>query len=214
MGYPLPSSLFREIFPTQEDPDNPGHYLCRFCGKPTTETRRRYYCGDECYDFCQLAVSWPSARRVVWMRDDKKCTLCGDPVKLYAGYGYSEGEGTIAEIHHMVPVRKLWRLAWDVVNLPLEELHWRKSCWDRFDNEKQMKQTATRRAFAIIYAILYLNVNNLKTLCTKCHDIVHSADYRNQERINPFTVAPTYWANFWRWAEYDRVTKTLDDFFK
>ena len=215
MGYAQPSSLFSEIFPTQKDPDNPGHYLCRFCGKPTTETRRQYYCSDECYNLCQRAVSWVSTRRVVWTRDEKKCTLCGDPVKLYDSQWYSEGEGTIAEIHHMLPVRDLWRLAWDVIKgIPLEELHWRKSCWDHFEDEKQMEQTAMLRAFAIVYTILYLDINNLKTLCTKCHDVVHSADYRNQEHVNPFDVAPTYWANFWRWAKLDRVTKSLDDFFK
>jgi len=207
MGYSLPSSLFSEIFPTQKDPDNPGHYLCRFCGNPTIETRRRYYCSDECYDLCQLAVSWPSARQVVWVRDEEKCTLCGDHVNLYGR--------PVAEIHHVIPVRDLARLPWDVVKgIPLEELHWRKSCWDNFEDKKQMEHTAMSRASAIIYTILYLDINNLRTLCTKCHDVVHSADYRNQGHVNPFDVAPTYWANFWRWAKLDGVTKTLDDFFK
>ena len=202
---PLPISLFTRVFPTQADLDNPGHYLCRFCGKPTTMTRRRYYCSDKCYDFCQEALSWELARRLTWERDGKKCVLCDDPLRLHGEDG--------AEIHHIIPVRELWRLAWDVaMEPPFEELHWRKSYWD--PDKTRLEAVARERAFALVYALLYLDINNLQTLCIKCHNIVHSADYRNQSRVNLFMVAPTYWANFWRWAERDRVTKTLDDFFK
>jgi len=202
---PLPISLFTLVFPTQADPDNPGHYLCRFCGKPTIHTRRIYYCCDNCYYACQDALSWEKARYATWMRDKKKCVRCGIDLKLHGDEG--------AEIHHVIPVRDLWRLAWDIaMEPPFEELHWKRSYWDPED-KTQLEATARERVFARIYAILYLDVNNLQTLCIKCHDMVHSADYRNQGRINPFTVAPTYWANFWRWAFLERVTKTLDDFF-
>jgi len=201
----MPSSLFSDIFPDRLDLDNPGNYLCRFCGKPTVNSRRRYWCSDECYDLSQLAVSWLATRKAAWERDEHRCQICKEEVQLH---GHN-----VCESHHMVPVRELWRLAWDVVyDVPLEQLHWRRGCYDPTDPE-ELYQRARRRAFSLIYTLLFLDVNNLKTYCVKCHDIVHSADMRTQTWSNPFEVAPTYWANFWIWAKRDRFTRTLDQFF-
>ena len=201
-----PSSLFSLVFPDRRDPANPGQYLCRFCGKPTLNTRRQYWCSDECHDLTQRAVSWYEARRLAWERDGGKCTICGRPVQLY------EDGGDVAEIHHITPVRELWGTAWEAASAPMEELHWRRSSHDPED-PAELEATARRRVFALVYTILYLDINNLKTLCVPCHDIVHTADLRNQTRQNPFEVAPTYWARFWAAAERTRTERTLDEFF-
>jgi len=206
----IPLTLFSEIWPDREDPDNPGHYLCRFCGKPTINTRRRYYCSDECYYHCQRAVSWPSARRAAWIRDNKQCQVCGKPLLLYTDKYHPELE--ITECHHDFPVRKMWRLAWDIVlEADFKDLRWRRSCYDPKD-PKQLKHIAQGRAFAILYTLLFLDVNNLQTLCHDCHAMKHAADNRTSWQP-PYEVVPTYWAKFWGWAYLDQITRTLDDFF-
>ena len=185
-----PFSLYQELFPTRDDPENPGHYLCRYCGKPTTHTRRRYYCGDDCHDLCQKAVSWGHARASTWIRDNKQCSLCKTPVELYKDkYG--------AQCHHIIPVKDLHWVAYDAV---------KGEYWDEFDKE------SITYWFVKFYTMLYLDINNLTTLCHKCHKMVHRADLRNQKRFNEFKVARTKWGGFWKLNEASRYTRTLEDF--
>lgn len=193
-----PTALFERIFPDRRDPMNPGHYLCRFCGKPTIHTRRHVYCSDECFNLCQKAVSWLSARRETWKRDGGKCVRCVIPVKLYDGW-YKEGEGdSAAECHHIKSVSYLNTEAVEAVYLNTQ--------WENIDKETK------RHWWAVFYTILYLDINNLQTLCGECHKMVHKADLRNQKRENPFKVARTHWNGFWEHNDRIRYTRKLEDF--
>lgn len=193
-----PTALFNEIFPDRRDPQNPRHYLCRFCGKPTVDTRRRFYCGDECYNLCQRAVSWLSARRATWERDNKQCTLCKTNVKLYDGW-HEEGEGDdVANCHHIKSVIYLSRIVTEAILVNSE--------WEHIDRDTK------NHWWAKIYTILYLDINNLTTLCFKCHKMVHAADYRNQNKENPFMVARTKWGRFWKHNDALIYSRTLEDF--
>lgn len=188
-----PTALFERLFPDRRDPMNPRHFLCRFCGKPTIDTRRSFWCSDSCYNLCQKAVSWPLARRLTWKRDEGKCVRCGDPVKLHDGRR-KEGEGEeVAHAHHVKAVSQLWGVAFDAVY---------NDEWNEVDPE-------TRSYWhAVFYTILYLDINNLITLCTGCHQMVHKADLRNTKRVNPFKVARTKWNGFWDLTQI----RTLEDF--
>lgn len=192
-----PTSLFNEIFPDRRDPMNPGHYLCRFCGKPTIDTRRQFYCGDDCYNLCQKSVSWLQVRRLVWERDNRKCVRCGNPVKLYDGWS-KEGEGeSVTATHHVKYASTLWGVAFDAVY---------NDDWEEVDQETKSHW------FAVFYTILYLDHNNLITLCYDCHKMVHKADLRNQKWKPPFKVARTKWNGFWDQIERLSYTKTLEEF--
>lgn len=212
----MPTVFFGQLFPDRLDPDNPGRFLCRFCGKPTTGTARRYYCSDRCYYLCQLAVSWISAREAVWERDGHKCQMCGKGVALHGatwnGKAYEFHED-VCETHHIIPARELERIAWEVSKQgEFRDLRWRRG-YDDPEDPKELEAVARYRIYALVYVLLCLDINNLRTLCMKCHDVVHAADLRSQGWENSFMVAPTYWRNFWEWAKRDRVTRTLDQFF-
>ena len=176
---------------------NSRHFLCRFCGKPTIDTRRSFWCSDDCHDLCQKAVSWLSARREVWKRDGGKCVRCGDPVKLYDGWRkVGEGKSVVA-CHHVKYASGLWGVAFDAVY---------NDEWKEVDDETKSHW------FAVFYTILYLDLNNLITLCTDCHKMIHAADLRNQKDENPFKVARTHWNGFWEHNDRIRYTRTLEDF--
>lgn len=195
MPYPRPTKFFNDIFPDKKDPNNPRTYLCRYCGKPTIDSDRRYYCSDECYWLCQKAVSWSWRRRLVYRRDDGRCVRCREKVKLEGG-GYKSR----SEIHHIMHVKEIWLFCWDMVGE-----------WTQIG---EIQKSQTKRIFAKIYTLMYLDMNNLETLCFSCHNMVHAADNRSKRHlINQFEIAPTYWTNFWKWAEKDKITKTLDEFF-
>lgn len=147
----MPTSLFNEIFPDRKDPDNPGHYLCRYCGKPTIESRRRYYCSDDCYWNCQRAVGWWHARRGTFNRDKGICVDCG--VKL----NYN---GTW-DCHHVIPIVDLNCLSY---NITYKHEDWR-----------DLPEWKKSRGFAIIYTLLAHDINNLVTLCSECHKKRHAA---------------------------------------
>ena len=155
-----PFNLFYELFPDKKDPENHGHYLCRFCGKPTTETRRRYYCSDHCYWMCQKMTSWPWVRQEVWERDGKKCRVCEADLsgENQEAWDRSHPERELGAVHHIIPVADLWDLAWVVV----EE-------WGYTELTDKRKQV-----WAKIYSALFLDPNNLITLCFKCHTLVHA----------------------------------------
>jgi len=158
----MPTTLFNTIFPDKEDPENPGHYLCRFCGKPTTETRRIYYCSDECYWNCQKSVAWWFARRETFKRDKGRCVKCGKKL---------EYEDTW-DCHHIIPVSELWKTAWDSV--------FDNPDWATVSDEDKM------RGYAIIYTLLAHDVNNLVTLCPDCHKLEHTA--KPEEVIDEFEI--------------------------
>jgi len=184
-----PITLYTDIFPTVKDPENPGHYLCRFCGKPTIDTRRHFYCSDECYYLCQKAVSWPSARRAAWKRDGGKCVRCGTPVLLH-------GDESV-QCHHVVPVRELQGIIYDTVYN---------------DDWSDVSDEIKNLWFCRFYVMLYLDINNLITLCFRCHKMIHAADLRSQYRGNPFMVARTKWGGFWKKIDEIKYTRTLEDF--
>ena len=156
-----PHTLFYALFPEREDPDNPGQYLCRFCGKPTTETRRRYYCSDHCYWMCQKMCSWPWARREVWERDGKKCRVCGADLSGYNNTN-TDRSHELGEVHHIIPVAELFTLANTVVK--------------EWGYDWEIDKTAYMRVRARVYTALFLDFNNLITLCFDCHNKVHAGE--------------------------------------
>ena len=146
-----PMSLFSDVFPDRKDVNNLGNYLCRFCGKPTINSRRKYYCSDECYWNCQKSISWWFARQGTFKRDEEKCVKCGKKLDYNDAW----------DCHHIIPVEKLNPLAVATVyNNP----EW-KHCSERDKDH----------GFAIIYTLLIHDINNLITLCSGCHKREHAA---------------------------------------
>jgi len=181
--------MFSSIFPDQKDPDNEGHYLCRLCGKPTTETRRRYYCSDECYWNCQKAVTWIWVRREVWERDDKKCVKCGVDVKLEFDHRNRDNPSNLldtVECHHdPLQAHQIHSLAWTLVNSwEFKDLHWKRGAFDDMYADKDEEKLARRRVFARVYTLLYLDMNNLKSLCPECHKKAHAAQPKLVAKAN------------------------------
>ena len=178
-------SAFPIIWPDRPDPNNPGKYLCRFCGKPTINSRRIYYCSDECYSNCYMAINWDLARQIVFKRDNGLCQMCGEKLYLY-GEGevesgmkwlrpeyhdeyrvYYEGNKK-AETHHVIPCKDLRKLVFKITR--------------EIDDE-----TLRRHRYLKTLAMLQLDINNLTTLCHKpCHDIVHSksANLARKAKLN------------------------------
>lgn len=152
-----PRSTFSLVFPDRPDPEHPGKYLCRFCGKPA-KPPKRYYCSDECYWNCQRAVSWWFARDSVFKRDGGKCVKCG--AQLHDNFNW--------DCHHVIPVNKLRRLARDVIYRNPECSH--------------MSEDEKNHAWAVVYTLLILDINNLITLCPKCHKKEHSRKKRLNQR--------------------------------
>ena len=146
----MPQSMFYRIFPDRRDPNNPRRYLCRYCGKPSVSPKK-YYCSDECNSNCQRAISWWFARQGVFKRDEGKCVKCGKNLDFNATW----------DCHHVIPVKDLWNIAWDSV---FENNEWALVS----DNDKA-------RGYAIIYTLLVHDINNLVTLCSKCHKLEHAA---------------------------------------
>jgi 5-methylcytosine-specific restriction endonuclease McrA len=145
------------IFPNRRDPS--GRQLCRWCGKPIVKTkgrRRRLYCDDECRRLTYLALSWQAARRAAYDRDGGRCRICGREVRL-GDAPEPEYSKPQAEIHHVIRPEQLRKAAAEAtgsIEDPQLRRHW----------------------FCKTYALLYLDVNNLMTLCrSPCHDQAHAA---------------------------------------
>ena len=111
-----------------------------------------------------------------------------------------------AHVHHIFPVADIYSLCWELLR------EWGLYDYDRDDEENREKMN---HAFAVIYTLMFLDLNNLTTLCTEHHKLIHAADKRKHERGYPpvYEVARTYWANFWDWADREHYTKKLTDFF-
>lgn len=175
--------------------DASGARLCPWCGRPIPSKQRlQSFCCHACRDWAATAVSWTAARMWVAKRDGYKCRRCGSPVYVFwqpDGYAdtitdpaYAEyrrccrtgrGDERQAEIHHVVRVGSLYDTAY---NVAMEA-----------ETEDLRKYWVTK-----LYAMLYLDVNNLVTLCQKpCHDVVHARDYRN-----PVGDVPVRWLDFLR----------------
>jgi len=146
----MPSAMFGLVFPDRRDPDNPGRYLCRFCGKPSVKPKV-YYCSDDCYWGCQRAVGWWYARRGVFDRDEGKCVTCGKQLNFDATW----------DCHHVIPVAELHTIAYRAVR--------RNPDWDQVSEEDK------RHGFAVIYTLLVHDINNLVSLCSACHKLMHAA---------------------------------------
>jgi len=152
-------AIYPIIFPKKRDPKT-GLMLCRFCGKPILNKNKRkgriFYCSDECYHATYIALSWEVARRIAYERDDGKCQICGKKVGLRT-----------AEIHHIISQIKLKNLAWEAT--------------------KEIDDVEKRRYwFFKLYAMLYLDVNNLQTLCQKCHKQIHKTRTNEEESTLDF----------------------------
>lgn len=182
--------IYPIVFPDRYD--EKGQRLCRWCGKPVlnriTRKGRVWYCDDHCAAQTYKALSWEEASREAFKRDGGKCRICGTNLEYDQRFNsYKLGW----ETHHIIPPDTLRQLAWEVTR--------------EIPDEKEQD-----RWFQRLYAMLYLDVNNLKTLCVKCHDIVHSADNRHKEIEDCFVLAPTKWLGFWRLCEIGKTQMTLD----
>lgn len=165
------AKIYPIVFPNRQDPLS-GLQLCRWCGKPITNKNIRkgpiFYCDADCRLWTYKALSWSEARKATYQRDGGKCRICGRKVQLNDS---DRGENEVlAEIHHVERPSALNYLA-HMVTKEIEDkerrIHW----------------------LCKLYALMYLDINNLMTLCkTPCHDQVHAADYRNQLRVKERTV--------------------------
>ena len=165
-----PISFFTTIYPDRRDPNREGvHYLCRFCGKSTEHTRKQFYCSDECYWLCQKSLAWWEARRLVYERDEGKCVKCGMFLGLDAARN-RDSDKPVCNIHHVFPVKEIILLTYDVIN------EWKEKGW-LLDKDRN-------RGWCIIYALLYLDINNLITLCPTCHKKIHG----KKELVLPVTL--------------------------
>jgi len=156
----MPSTMFGLIFPDRINPDDPKRYLCRYCGKPSVKPKQ-YYCSDDCYWSCQRAVAWWYARRGTFDRDGGKCVSCGKQLNFDATW----------DCHHIIPVAKLHTIA------SREVLDW-----------EQTSEEEKRRGYAILYTLLVHDINNLVTLCSKCHKLMHAAKPETVVYEEPFTL--------------------------
>ena len=177
-----PIELASRVYPP-DTLDSTGRVLCRYCRKPIPKGRRKTFCSDECNTALYRALDWERARQATWLRDRGKCRMCGEPVYLkrpeddqyirpeYKEYITQFHRGNRkAETHHVIHVGELWEKAQEAVSTPE---------WDNVSG-----RTKVMWAYKF-YALLYLDVNNLVTLClSPCHDEVHSED--RKKAINGF----------------------------
>jgi 5-methylcytosine-specific restriction endonuclease McrA len=140
-----PFDLVELLFPTTPDPDTPGKYLCRYCGRKIEGNRKKYYCSNTCYNNYYRATYWPWVRQEVLERDNFTCQVCGTKVD----------DSWKAEVHHIVSVADFWDISWKLVK------------------EWGLPEERTKE-WAKTYTLLYLDTNNLITLCVECHDKVHA----------------------------------------
>ena len=161
MGRVDPWSLFVYLWLNKENPANPGQYFCWYCGKPTTETRRVYYCSDECYWLCMKMLSWPWLRRDVYERDGGCCVNCG--VNLKDPY----------ECHHIISVTDINHIASVLTR-----------AWGYVEEDDKGEYVFTEREMRVwskLYTALFMDMNNLVTLCHECHkdkDILKQVEER------------------------------------
>jgi hypothetical protein len=184
---------FTTLFPPTPDS------VCRYCHKPIPlkrDLRSKDWCSKEHRSLANQCVSWEKARIDTFNRDGGKCRVCGKKTWLYYKFNgieetenwneikkYYEGDSQ-AETHHVIRINELLRKVWTM----MMEDEWKSIV----NEERNYWETK-------LYMMLYLDINNLITVCqSPCHDQIHSADYRNQYRVNPFMVAPTKWQGFWR----------------
>lgn len=97
--------------------------LCAWCGKPLTGRQRRW-CSDH-GDQWYRTHTWTGARGAALKRDEYKCVICGDPLRLEVnhieprkgkGYGngcwhHPENLETLCHAHHLIVTaaqRKGW----------------------------------------------------------------------------------------------------------
>lgn len=195
----MPQALFSELWPDRPDPMRRRKYLCRLCGKPVPSPKR-FYCSDECTTLVQISVSWEYTRRLVFKRDQGVCQFpgCGKAVTFRANQ-----TSNTAHIHHIFPVKDIYKLCWELIR------EWNLYDYDRDDVEARKKMN---HVFAVLYTLMFLDLNNLTTYCTECHKLVHAADNRGQWYPN-YYVPRTYWANFWDMAHREHYTKKLTDWF-
>lgn len=188
-----PSTLFHDVWPTHRRNQETGTRLCRVCNQDIVPPKH-YYCSDRCAELAQAAVSWDYARRLTLRRDQGVCQFpgCGRAITWRA-----RSTANTAEIHHILPVKKIWRLCWDLV------YEW------GYTEGNQERSTA----FARLYTILHNDVNNLISYCPECHKTVHRSLSRKEKQNwkPPYSPPWSYWHNFWQYNEAIRYTYTLLD---
>jgi len=191
----MPQTIWYLVWPNRPDPDREGKYLCRLCGKPAVSPKR-FYCSDECTSLVQASVSWASARRASYMKAEGRCEFpgCGEKLKLYLG---DQREGRyVAECHHIFPVKDIWKLTWDLI-----------AEWGIPEGPRQ------QRVYAVVYTLLFLDVNNLVTYCPDHHKLIHSADMRKSNWVPGYNIVTLKWIQFWKLNLRLASTRSLDEFF-
>jgi len=104
-------------------------------------------------------------------------------------------------MHHIEAVGYLKQVAWEVT--------------EEIEDEKQRGHW-----FWKLYAMLYLDINNLKTLCEKCHKKVSVSQIRKASSgygayiklSDVFEQYPNRWKRFLRLIRIIRSHKSLTDF--
>jgi len=153
--------------------DKLGRPRCRYCGRLLIRNQRAY-CSSLCYAKFERAINWVSVRHEVWSRDNQVCLRCGKLVFLH-------GKAPIAEVHHIIPVIMLKRLAEEALAY--------------FDTSDPI---ILERVYQKILVILYLDRNNLRTLCAECHNVEH----REMPPFGPYEGKHLNdWAQFWEISE-------------
>lgn len=175
----------------RRDPST-GRYRCRNCGKPSVPPKI-FYCSDECRRNFGRCISWEVTRREVWERDRRKCRICQGEVNLYDDGWIERPDGRWRratdeerkenskklgyECHHIVEIPRLRYLAW-------------KAVIDLEDREPRSKR------YTIAYTFLYLDKENLLTLCLECHKKVHKSRWK--KRRKPQGADYTKYLRRWR----------------
>ena len=128
-------------------------------------------------------------RREVWERDGKKCVKCGADVKLEFDSRNRDSHVNsfeTVECHHdPLQAHQIHSLAWTLVNSwELKDLHWKRGAYDHMYADNDEETLAKRRVFAVVYTLLYLDMNNLRSLCPKCHKKAHAAQPKLEAKAN------------------------------
>jgi len=197
--------------------DRLGRPRCRLCSGLLTG-RQRSYCSDSCRIKFESAVVWSRVRKDIWERDNRRCQRCGDPVLLHSGNYAHIIDGKwisghrltdeqllkgvrvtkAAEIHHIKPVTLLKRLA--------------KEALMHFDTSDEI---LLNQAYEKMLTILYLDWNNLKTVCMECHLLEHREMVLGLYEGEYLRNWVPFWEYFEEKLEYEHETsKTLEWFFK
>jgi len=141
--------------------------------------------------------SWPWARREVWERDGKKCRICGADLSgsNQDAWDRSHPERELGEVHHIIPVVELNSLATAVIK------EWG---YNFYEDRKSYD-----RVWARVYATLFLDFNNLITLCFDCHNKVHAGEIHLEPSMGSEATTAKNLTTRW-WATQTPLDKYIE----